>query len=106
MKKSEPENKACACLFCNGNAMYFDERGDQIVALQKKRLCGLHEFVRWYPDAPVYWAAWERGELKWAQEIPKEAIPWLLRCIRRKLGPGIGAWFVKGGKDETNVRDL
>ena len=35
MKKSEPESKACAYLFCNGNAMYFDEGGDQIVSLQK-----------------------------------------------------------------------
>ena len=79
--------KPSAWLFPNGNAMFFDEEGKQIVSLQKKRLCGLHEFVERYPDAPVYWAVWAYGELRWAHEIPKDSIPWLLQCVRKKLGP-------------------
>jgi len=80
-------SKASAWLFSNGAALFFDEEGQQIVDLQKKRLCGLHEFVKRYPDAPAYWAVWKGGDVGWAWTLPPSSIPWLLQCIRKRPGP-------------------
>jgi len=76
-------NKVSAYLFFNGNAMFFNENGEQIPKFQKHGLCGLHDFVEFYPDAPIYWVAYEWGK----EEIPKKSVPWLLRHIRKWPGP-------------------
>jgi hypothetical protein len=72
-----------AYIFCNGNAIFFDEKGEQIIAFQKYGVCGLHQFVKKYPDAPVYWAVWKES----AHQIDKDVVPWLLRHLRRTPGP-------------------
>ena len=76
-------SRASAYLFSNGNAMFFDERGEQIPKMQKFGLCGLHDFVVFYPDAPIYWAVWRQGNYP----IHPDSIPWLLRCLRKWPGP-------------------
>lgn len=79
-------SKAAAYLFGNGNAMFFDETGEQIIELQRLGLCGLHGFVERYPNAPVYWCIWGHGRLYDWDEI-REYVPWLLRHIRKRPGP-------------------
>jgi hypothetical protein len=72
---------ASAFLYSNGNALFFDEEDEQIAKLQKQGLCGLHSFVKLYPNAPVYWSVWR--ESNW--EIPKTSVPWLLRHVRKTV---------------------
>lgn len=48
-------------LFGNGNAMFFDETGQQMNELQKHGLSGVHLFREKFPDAPVFWASFETG---------------------------------------------
>ena len=76
-------SKASAYLFPNGNAMFFDNLGQQIHKFQKFGLSGLHDFIEFYPDAPVYWSVYRKSNA----EIPKELLPWLLRYIRKWPGP-------------------
>lgn len=73
---------ACAYLFANGNAIFFDHAGEQDTDLQALGLCGLHGFVQRYPEATVHWAVWN----KHAEPVPADALPWLLRHLR--LEPG------------------
>ena len=74
MKKDE----ASAFLYSNGNALFFNSDGEQNAEMQMLGLCGLHQFVKEFPDAKVYWSIWrERTE-----EIPKKVLPYLLRCLR------------------------
>lgn len=73
-------SQAAAYLFRNGNAVYFDEDGNQMVTYQKLGLCGLHAFHAKYPEAPVYWSVWREHNTP----IPRDIIPWLLRHIRQK----------------------
>ena len=74
---------AGAYLYANGNALYFDEQGQQIADLQTLGLCGLREYVRRYPLAICYWDDWRAG----AHEICPSSIPWLLRHLRDIPGP-------------------
>lgn len=74
--------KPSAHLFGNGNAIYFDENGEQIVQLQRLGLSGIHHFVERYPEGEVFWSIWNFGEGK----LDREAIPWLLRHIRKVPG--------------------
>lgn len=48
----------CAYLFGNGNALFFDEVGEQITAFQTYGLSGVHLFRDRFPEAPVFWAIW------------------------------------------------
>jgi len=82
-------SKAAAYLFGNGNAMYFDDAGEQIIELQQLGLCGLHGFVERYPDAPVYWSIWKYGSAQEfiADELDRVDGAWLLRHIRKRPGP-------------------
>lgn len=95
-------SEACAYLFANGNAIFFDEAGErlpptaasgsgttrlrftrspvQITELQALGLCGLHGFAERYPEATVHWATWG----KYAEVIPHNLLPWLLRHLRRE----------------------
>ena len=74
---------ASADLFHNGNALFFDDAGEQILEFQKRGLCGLHGFVERYPAAPVYWSFWRESR----HLIQPELIPWLLRHLRKAPGP-------------------
>jgi hypothetical protein len=75
-------NRSSAYLYSNGNAVYFGPDGEQLGELQRLGLCGLHEFVRRYPEAPVHWGIWNGQH----QEVTREVLPWLLRCLRRRPG--------------------
>lgn len=55
------EGPPAAYLFGNGNAIFFDELGEQLVEYQQDGLSGVHAFREEYPDAPVYWAIWGHG---------------------------------------------
>jgi hypothetical protein len=63
----------CALLFLNGNAAFFDLQGEQIPALQALGWCGLAQFVKRYPDAPV---TVQGGD------VDRELLPYLLRHLR------------------------
>lgn len=80
-----------AYICCNGNVLYFDADGEQIIDLQRLGLSGLHHFAERYPDGKIWWCVWKLGRIQDAQEIDKEMLPWLLRHIRRRPGkrPGI-----------------
>jgi len=82
-------SKAAAYLFGNGNAIFFDKAGKQIVDLQRLGLCGLHKFVERYPDAPIYWSIWKYGPSQEfiADELDRVSLAWLLRYIRKQPGP-------------------
>lgn len=64
---SRPE----AILFTNGNALFFNEDGEQIPEIQQKGWMGVHEWRRDYPDAKVKVADWRD---KMAIEIREQAI--------------------------------
>lgn len=48
-----------AYLFPNGNALFFDEHGEQLPKHQKQGIPGVHNFLADYPDAPVYFTEWD-----------------------------------------------
>lgn len=58
-------------LFGNGNAMFFNETGEQIVQFQQHGIRGVHLFVDEYPDAPVFWALWD---METASEIHENVL--------------------------------
>lgn len=76
------EDKHAAFLFGNGNAMYFDQSGEQIVEFQEYGLSGVHLFTDEYPEAPVYWSIWEEA----ASEVHENVFdyirdPWEVRDV-------------------------
>lgn len=79
-EKAIGNGKAAAYLYPNGNALFFDEYGEQIPEFQEEGLCGLHGFVKRCPHAPVYWAMWRA----WTYPIPPSSLPYLLACLREK----------------------
>ena len=58
VSRDPPNEPPCAYLFGNGNAMFFDELGEQIVEYQKDGLAGIHAFNESFPEAPIFWAIW------------------------------------------------
>jgi|SRR5215469_1422945 len=52
-KARSGEDKSCACLFWDGNAIYFNKEGEQIIDMQKHGWSGLHLFVKEFPNAPI-----------------------------------------------------
>lgn len=70
------ESEPAAYLFGNGNAMYFDEQGEQIPEMQRHGLSGVHLFREQFSDAPVYWAMW--GEQQ-ATEIHENVLDYIVR---------------------------
>jgi hypothetical protein len=73
------EGAPSAFLFFAGNAMFFDERGEQVPELQKEGWCGLHEFLRRYPEAPVEFHPWRQTA---PFVLEREYLPGVLACIR------------------------
>jgi len=51
-----------AYLFGNGNALFFDTRGEQFQELQSLGISGVHEYVERFPSATVYWATWGESD--------------------------------------------
>lgn len=74
MKSARPS----AFLFCNGNAVYFDEKGHQISELQLLGIKALSEYRKQFPTAPIMWAVWR----KWAHEMSEECIKSLIEQLR------------------------
>lgn len=60
-----------ALLFPNGNAMFFDEEGEQIPELQKMGWPGVHIYLERYPDAKVAFGLWDKGIFR---EMDEKAI--------------------------------
>ena len=50
-----PYKSPCAFLFSTGQALYFDEKNEQIPRMQKYGLMGIHKFVSEFPEAVVFW---------------------------------------------------
>lgn len=46
-------------LWSNGNALYFDEEGQQIPGYQSHGWSGIHLFKENYPDADLYVGDWQ-----------------------------------------------
>jgi hypothetical protein len=56
------EYSTAAYLFGTGNALFFDENGEQDTELQRFGISGAHLYREEYPDAPIFWATWGRQE--------------------------------------------
>jgi hypothetical protein len=71
----EPISTPAAYLFANGNAAYFDRRGEQIPTLQSKGWIAIHDFVKIYPNAPI--------SVQKADPIPKDLVDRFLKNIKQ-----------------------
>ena len=58
-----------AFLFENGNVMILDEEGEQMTEYQSEGVAGLFEFKRDNPEAPVYMAEWNGGDIQPIAEL-------------------------------------
>lgn len=66
-------SQASAFLFCNGNAVYLDEHGEQLVDMQKHGWSGLHLFDEMYPSGTVQI---QNGD------VPEDIKPYILKNIK------------------------
>lgn len=62
-----------AYLFANGNALYFDEDGEQITELQTDGWGAVQRFKERYPEASVHFAVWRDS----AYELSDRAIGYI-----------------------------
>ena len=60
-----------AYLFTNGNAIYFDDEGEQLPEFQKRKWLGLSDYLGTYPSASVYVSDYAVGE---AIQLDEKAI--------------------------------
>ena len=74
------ENHEPAAYLFPGAAIYFDADGQQMPELQTEGLCGLHEYVKTYPKAKVYWAIWKQ----YRKQIDPALVSYLLEQISKK----------------------
>lgn len=63
-----------AFLFPNGNALFFGKDGSQISKFQSKGWKGVHLFKGEYPDAEVFVAIWNSGEIRRTIKLHDESV--------------------------------
>lgn len=74
-------NAPSSYLFGSGAAIYFDEKGKQIVEFQRFGISALRRFVERFPYAPVYWSIWRGQKLA----LDRESVKSLLRYLKEDI---------------------